>query len=54
MAMTKQRQTLTLRVQHLGDVKVFLSHFKSIVQVGDRVVLGKQVGKQEELYQEQS
>lgn len=30
---------LTFSVQHLGDVQVFLSHFKGVVQIGHRVVL---------------
>lgn len=36
---TGRTAILTFRIQHLGDVEVFLGHFKGIIQVGDRVVL---------------
>lgn len=37
----KKHSQLTLSVQHLGDVQVFLSHFEGVVQVGHRVVLNR-------------
>lgn len=43
--LTEHGEALTLSIQHLGDIKVFFSHFKSIVQVGDGIILGRQVGE---------
>lgn len=42
MRSQEHRKVLTLSIQHLGDIKVFFSHFKSVVQVGDWIILGEQ------------
>lgn len=42
MVLTEHREILTLSIQHLGDIKVLLSHFKCIVEVGYWIILGRQ------------